>query len=123
MSFTPQCLTRAAMKDSVAFQFPHLGRAVTEIAGQHPLVMLAQKRGIQGKGFFEIRKSKRETRQIKLTQNPIAHLTHSSTLAQVRMVHRILHGDDGREGHPLAIERIKTRWWWTCPTRAASCPR
>ena len=32
MCFTPQCLTRTAMKDSAALQFPHLGRAVTAIA-------------------------------------------------------------------------------------------
>jgi hypothetical protein len=62
--FTPRCLTRTALKDSVALQFPHLGRAVTEIAGQHQLVVLAQKGGIQGQGLFEIRESKRETRQI-----------------------------------------------------------
>src|ERR1019366_7687821 len=102
MSFTPQCLTRAAMKDSVALQFPHPGRAVTEIAGQHPLVMLAQKRGIQGKGFFEIRKSKRETRQIKLTQNPIAPYAQfharagadgSSHLARRRWARRAPVGD------------------------------
>src|SRR5258708_32149360 len=38
-------------------------------------------------------------------QNPVAHLTHSYPLAQVRMVHRILHRDDGREWHSLTIER------------------
>src|SRR5712671_3905819 len=104
MCFTPQCLARAAVKDSAVLQFPHLGRAVTEIAGKDQLVVLAKKRGIQGQWLFEIRESKREARQIELTQNPVAHLTHSPPLAQVRMVHRLLYGDDGREGHSIAIE-------------------
>src|ERR1700694_4958685 len=105
MNFTPQCLARAAMKDSAALKLPHTGRAITEIAGQDLVVVLAEKRGIQGQRLFEIRESKGETWQIKLTQNPVAHLTHSSTLAQMRMVHRSLHGHDRREGHPMAIER------------------
>ena len=86
-------LIRRAEQDAIAFERGYLLPGIAEIFGQHLAIVFTEKRCVELEFVRKRREPQRESRDLKIAENPIMNGSHCSPFAKMRMSHRFFNAE------------------------------